>query len=64
MKKVGVIDYGTGNLCSVVKAFEFIGASVSLIRTPNDSSNIDALVFPRRTFDRVWAALLKLDWMS
>ena len=34
MKKVGVIDYGTGNLCSVVKAFEFIGASVSLLERP------------------------------
>ena len=46
MKKIGVIDYGTGNLCSVMKAFEFIGADVSLVRKPNDSSNIEALVFP------------------
>ena len=60
MKKVGVIDYGTGNLCSVVKAFEFIGASVSLIRTPNDSSNIDALVFPGQgTFDQCMGSLAK-----
>mgnify|MGYP001341264010 CR=1 FL=1 len=60
MKKVGVIDYGTGNLCSVVKAFEFIGANVSLIRTPNESSNIDALVFPGQgTFDQCMASLVK-----
>ena len=34
--KLGVIDYGTGNLCSVVKAFEHLGAIVSLVLEPKD----------------------------
>ena len=65
MKKVGVIDYGTGNLRSVVKAFEFIGAEVTMVCRPEDAAKIEALVFPvREPLISVWAALLKLDWMS
>jgi glutamine amidotransferase len=33
-RKVGVIDYGTGNLRSVVKAFEHLGANVSIFKDP------------------------------
>ena len=53
MKKVGVIDYGTGNLRSVVKAFEYAGANVSIINEPVEFTDIDALVFPGQgTFDQ------------
>ena len=44
MKKVGVIDYGTGNLKSVVKAFEHLGAEVSLIHVSKDADEVDALI--------------------
>ena len=44
--KLGVIDYGTGNLCSVVKAFEHLGAIVSLVLEPKDLKNVDAVIFP------------------
>jgi len=45
-RRIAVIDYGTGNLKSVVKAFEHLGVSVSLIRKPEDVGEIDAIVFP------------------
>ena len=58
MKKIGVIDYGTGNLRSVVKAFEFIGADVSLIKETQDARNVDAIVFPGQgTFDQCIGSL-------
>ena len=58
MKKIGVIDYGTGNLRSVVKAFEFIGADVSLIKETQDAKNVDAIVFPGQgTFDQCIGSL-------
>ena len=60
MKKVGVIDYGTGNLRSVVKAFEFIGAEVTMVCRPEDAANIEALVFPGQgTFDQCMGSLAK-----
>ena len=60
MKKVGVIDYGTGNLRSVVKAFEFIGAEVRLITCPAEATAIEALVFPGQgTFDQCMGSLAK-----
>jgi len=58
VKKIGVIDYGTGNLRSVVKAFEFIGADVSLIKETQDARNVDAIVFPGQgTFDQCIGSL-------
>ena len=58
MTRVGVIDYGTGNLRSVIKAFEFIGAEVLCISTPSESSEIDVLVFPGQgTFDQCMGSL-------
>ena len=60
MKKVGVIDYGTGNLRSVVKAFEFIGAEVTMVCRPEDAARIEALVFPGQgTFDQCMGSLAK-----
>ncbi|MGC6425089.1 MAG: imidazole glycerol phosphate synthase subunit HisH, partial [Lentimonas sp.] len=44
--RLAVIDYGMGNLRSVVKAWEHVGADVSLIDRPDQISVADALVFP------------------
>ena len=41
-----MLDYGTGNLRSVSKAFEFTGAEVSIIRSPVELAVIDALIYP------------------
>ena len=44
--QIGVIDYGTGNLRSVVKAFEYLNADVRLIEKPNETNDVDAIIFP------------------
>jgi glutamine amidotransferase len=57
-RKIAVIDYGTGNLRSVVKAFEHIGAEVSLSSKPRDIQNVDAVVFPGQgSFDQCITSL-------
>ncbi|MCB1275639.1 imidazole glycerol phosphate synthase subunit HisH [Prosthecobacter sp.] len=44
--KLGVLDYGAGNLRSVLNAFEAIGAHANLVTKPEDFEGIDVLVFP------------------
>jgi glutamine amidotransferase len=43
---VGIIDYGMGNLLSVFKAFEFVGADVEVFNNPNQMHNYSHLVLP------------------
>lgn len=45
-KKVGVIDYGSGNLRSVCKALEASGCSPSLVTQPSGLEEMDAIVVP------------------
>lgn len=45
-KKVGVIDYGSGNLRSVCKALEASGCSPSLVTEPSGLDEMDAIVVP------------------
>jgi glutamine amidotransferase len=44
--KVGIIDYGAGNLRSVHKAVESVGVSAHLVTDPGQMEGIDALVLP------------------
>ena len=44
--KVAIIDYGMGNLRSVLRAWEHVGANASIIQNPSDVAKADALVFP------------------
>ncbi len=44
--KVAVLDYGMGNLCSVVKAWERAGAEAVLASDLSVAKSADALVFP------------------
>lgn len=46
MSTVTIIDYGTGNLLSVARAFEHCGASVLLTNDPMKITNADYLVLP------------------
>ncbi len=46
MQKVAVIDYGMGNLKSVLKAWESVGAQSRLVDNPNQLESDDILVFP------------------
>ena len=44
--KLGVLDYGAGNLRSVLNAFSTIGHPAKLVAGPADFEGIDTLVFP------------------
>ena len=44
--KVGIIDYGAGNLQSVLNAFHALGAEANLITTPAELSDLTHLVLP------------------
>ncbi len=43
---LAVIDYGMGNLRSVLRAWQHVGAEARLINTPEQIDDVDALVFP------------------
>ena len=43
--KLAVIDYGMGNLRSVVKAWQAVGANAYLIQKPEEADDAHALVF-------------------
>ncbi len=43
---IGIIDYGAGNLMSVQKAFEYLGARAAVIRRPHEVTAADKLVLP------------------
>lgn len=43
---VGVIDYGVGNLGSVIRAFEELGVSAALVDRPIDLHQHDRLILP------------------
>lgn len=44
--RLAVIDYGMGNLRSVVRAWEHEGADAYLITTPDQMAGADAVIFP------------------
>ena len=44
--KLGVLDYGAGNLRSVVNAFKAVDRPAKLVAGPADFEGIDVLVFP------------------
>ncbi len=44
--KIALIDYGAGNLASVVKAFDAAGAPVTLVTSPDELEKAEAVVIP------------------
>jgi len=44
--RLAVIDYGMGNLRSVVRAWEHVGANAYLVTQPEQLEGADAVVFP------------------
>ena len=58
-KRVVVLDYGSGNVHSAVKALERAGAEVTLTRDPEQVMDADGLVVPGvGAFDAVMSALI------
>lgn len=43
---IALIDYGAGNLGSVLKALKFVGAQVSVTSSPADLADAEAVVLP------------------
>ena len=43
---IGVVDYGMGNLLSVLKAFERVGRPARIVRTARELNTSDKLVLP------------------
>lgn len=46
MRRVGVVDYGMGNLMSMVSALDMVGADVGLCQRPEDLETYDRIVLP------------------
>lgn len=46
MKSVAVVDYGAGNLFSLMKALRFLGSSPVLIRTPDELDAAQTIILP------------------
>jgi glutamine amidotransferase len=46
MKKIGIIDYGLGNIFSVEQALKIFGATTKLIDHADKLNDVDALVLP------------------
>ena len=46
MKKIGILDYGAGNLNSIIKVLNKLNAKVIIIDEKNSFKNIDKLVIP------------------
>ncbi|MBI2166205.1 MAG: imidazole glycerol phosphate synthase subunit HisH [Chloroflexi bacterium] len=44
--RIVIVDYGAGNLRSVVKALEYLGQEPRVVNSPGDIVSADALVFP------------------
>ena len=70
--KVGILDYGMGNLRSVHRAFIAAGADAEIVDHPHEMTGKDALVFPgqgaivdtmRLLKERDWTGFLK-DWID
>lgn len=55
--RVGLVDYGAGNLASVRKAFVHLGATVVIPTAPADLQRVDAVVVPGVGHFRATAAL-------
>ena len=46
MSKVGVIDYGSGNIFSLARAVEKVGCDVILISSPEQMNEVDRYILP------------------
>lgn len=62
---IGIIDYGMGNLRSVQKAFQAVGADAMLMDRPGDPSRLSHLVLPGvGAFADGMAQLTARGWVS
>ena len=62
-KKVGIIDYGAGNLGSIYNAIQYLDAHTKIISSPSDLSQFSHLILPGvGSFGKLADNLKKKDW--
>ena len=60
--RISVLDYGMGNVLSVIRAFEKVGHAVDLVSTPGEVLSSEALVIPGvGAFPNAMANLIQKD---
>lgn len=61
--KLAVVDYGTGNLTSLIRALEHLGASPTRLKEPTDQSQFQAALLPGvGAFPNAMSSLKALGW--
>jgi len=62
LHKIGLIDYGMGNIHSVTKSLESLGEEIQLINNFNDSKTCKAIILPGvGAFDPAMINLINTD---
>jgi glutamine amidotransferase len=62
---IAIIDYGMGNLMSVLKAFEYLGEDVEVTANPNSIQRADKIVLPGvGAFPDAMASLVQNGWVD
>ena len=65
MHKIGLIDYGMGNIHSVTKSLESLGEEIILIKNFNDSKLCKAIILPGvGAFDPAMNNLINTDLIT
>ena len=65
MHKIGLIDYGMGNIHSVTKSLESLGEEIILIKNFNESKNCKAIILPGvGAFDPAMNNLINTDLIT
>ena len=65
MHKIGLIDYGMGNIHSVIKSLESLGEEIILIESFNDSKFCKAIILPGvGAFDPAMINLINTDLIT
>ena len=60
---VAIVDYGAGNQVSVAKAFEYLGANVSILSNPESMDRFSHIVLPGvGSFNRSINFMRELNW--
>ena len=65
MHKIGLIDYGMGNIHSVTKSLESLGEEIILIKDFNETKLCKAIILPGvGAFDPAMKNLIKTDLIT
>ena len=62
MKKVGIVDFGMGNINSICNALKFIGSEFTIVLKPDDLNNLTHIILPGvGSFKKAMTNLSSLD---